>query len=630
MADDLVRIAVDLKSGRTVAFDEIPFGTAFVDDAAGVRLTASAQTSELTALAIEMLDVDDRIVDVGFEVSIPLRNQNQLIVPDSGRWFMDAQQPISAWRFHRALHSGAEDVRLPLYVCTGNDGNTAVGIGLASELYETDFEILEPVSNRVLNVHTGRFAVRFRLGSDEFPLPSAQTDGRQMVTAHLWLRRPAPGGGESWVHTLRAFSAVQRACYGLPTPASGPARLPVWCSRVDWDSEELILQNVRRGRALGIDTFIVDDGWFGPGLDSSYDTPLNVGDSEPEPEKFPDFARMLAAVHEQGGKLLLWLAPHAVGSAADCLAEREPHLMRDHHDQLLVCPTRFYALCLRSPQARQVMAESSVRLLRRWDIDGFKYDLFNWLPAEACHSSLHEHDTPSALVGLQRTLSAIDAATRAVVPDHVVELKQNYGTAHLSGLGTLMRAGDAPFAPQTNFLRTMHVQGYTPFALNDYQTFTPDDGPTDIAVNIIRMIAAGIPAYGADLMRLTGDRAAVVRHYNQWYTRHAHELAGYREPLDAELSVIAARASGAAEILFVLRAQAALTLRRIPATILNGSHAGEIVLRCPDNAPVRATLLDATGSVVDVVRTGACPCSELRLPPGGMAVLAPEDEAADL
>lgn len=635
MADDLIRVTALFASGRTAHFAELPFGVSTTEQLPGCRLTIGATSPELVTVDIEAEvgsatgtgggtePSQDPLAGIRYEVSVPLRNQSQVIVPDSGRWFMDAQTPISAWRFHRELHSGAEDVRLPLYVCTGGDGSSQVAIGLVSALHETDFEILEPVSNRALNVHTGRFAVRFRFGSAEFPLPAAEPGGTQRVTTRLWLHRPDPDAPETWVHTHRAFAEVQRVQSRLPAPETVPAPRPVWCSWVDWASDEvneaLVLDNVARGRELGIHTFIIDDGWFGPGLDSDYDVPLNIGDWEPDPHKCPDLARVITGVHRQGGELLLWCAPHAVGPAARSMPERSPYLMRDDQDRLLICPTRFHALCLRSPQARRIMADVCADLLRRWNIDGFKYDLFNWLPAEACRSTRHDHDTASSLAGLERTLRAIDEATRAVAPGHIVELKQNYGTAHLAGLGTMMRAGDAPYAPQVNFLRTLHVQGYTPYALNDYQTSTPQDSATDIAIAVIRMIAVGIPSYGADLTRLRGDRAAAVRHYNTWYTRHVARLATHREPLDPDFSVIAAPAEDS-ETLFLLRAGTALAPRRLPATVLNGTHARELILRLPEG-PARATVLDATGAIVDVVRTGACPWSALAVPPGGMALL---------
>ncbi|MEK8172211.1 hypothetical protein NKH77_31850 [Streptomyces sp. M19] len=149
----------------------------------------AAGTGDIT---VDVADGNDRVAGVHYEVSVPLRNQNQVILPDSGRWFMDGQAPISAWRFHRSLHSGAEDVRTPLYVCTGVDGWSRLGLGLVSELHECDFDIVEPVSNRALNVHTGRFAVRFRLGSADFPLRRAEPGTPQRVTARVWLHRPEP------------------------------------------------------------------------------------------------------------------------------------------------------------------------------------------------------------------------------------------------------------------------------------------------------------------------------------------------------------------------------------------------------------------------------------------------------
>ena len=241
-------------------------------------------------------------------------------------------------------------------------------------------------------------------------------------------------------------------------------------------------------------------------------------------------------------------------------------------------PTQFYALCFRSPQARQVMTDVCVNLLRRWDFDGAKYDLFNWVPNVPCHSSQHEHDTDSMLWGLYLTLKSIDDATRAIKPDYLVELKQNYGTPFFSQLGSMMRAGDAPYAPETNFLRTLHVQSYTPFALNDYQSFTDEDSAQDVAVTVIMMMAAGIPAYSVDLARLGPDRAAVLCRLHTWYRDKAPLLAAHRVPADPDNAVLAAT-SPTEDVVFLLGAGGGPVTVDKPTTVLNGTHTTHVAAR---------------------------------------------------
>ncbi len=56
-------------------------------------------------------------------------------------------------------------------------------------------------------------------------------------------------------------------------------------------------------------------------------------------------------------------------------------------------------------------------------------------------------------------MKRIDEKSKALKPDYIVELKQNYATPFLSRYGTMTRAGDTPYNTEGNFLRTLYVQG---------------------------------------------------------------------------------------------------------------------------------------------------------------------------
>jgi len=533
-------------------------------------------------------DAADPIVEISYDLFTAMRNLRHVILPDSGRWYMNGLHPISAWRFHRELDSAVNDVLTPLYVFTGNNRQTAVALGLIGGPYETRCEIIEPVSNRALNVHVRQIGVRF---SRRLPDHVAAADGS--VTEHVFHHRPA---AEPWLLTMRAFAQAQRDIHGLADRVTPSALEPIWCTWADWSSDdltdELIRDNAARGVELGIRNYIIDDGWFGPGLDSDYGTELNIGDWTPDTTKIKDLAGLVRNIRALGGATLIWCAPHAVGPRAECFAERAPLLIRDGDGQPVLNPTQFYALCFRSPQARQVMTDLCVDLVRRWDFDGAKYDLFNWVPNVPCESMQHEHDTESMLWGLYLTLKSIDDATREIKPDYLVELKQNYGTPFFSQLGGMMRAGDAPYAPETNFLRTLHVQSYTPFALNDYQTFTEEDTVQDVAVTVIMMMAAGIPAYSVDLARLGPQRSGVLRRLHAWYKENQALLAAHRVPADPDNTVLAVRSS-TEDIVFLVGAGGPVTVDK-PTTILNGSYTEQFALH--SRAPVTVETVDAHGN----------------------------------
>lgn len=626
---DHLRIVVTTRSQRTVTFDDVPL-TGPVDRCAdGIRLRTGAGHPLPVTVGPDPAGGEtpaEQIESVCFDLFTRMQNLRHVIVPDSGRWYMNALHPITAWRFNREGESAVNDVKQPLFVFTGTDHHTVAALGLIGLPYETGCEILEPVSNRALNVHVRQIGVRFRRGSHDFPIPAHVFSAAGELTEHVFHHRPADRT-EPWLRTMRDFADRQRDIHALADRACDRALQPIWCTWADWSSDdltdELILTNAVRGIELGIGSFIIDDGWFGPGLDSDYATTLDIGDWEPDTGKIKDLAGLVRDIRAEGGATLIWCAPHAVGPAAACYQERDPLLLRDETGQPVMNPTQFYSLCFMCPEARAVMTQICVDLLQRWDFDGAKYDLFNWVPPLLCRSELHRHDTTSTLHGLYLTLQSIDEATRAIKPDYIVELKQNYGTPFFTRLGSLMRAGDAPYAPETNFQRTLHVQSYTPFALNDYQTFTADDTAQDVAVMVIMMLAAGVPAYSVDLARLDAGQTAALRRYNHWYRENLTALRAHREPRDADNEILAVTTPGQ-DIVFLTGTGGPVTLRPVPTTILNGTYATELFLRVDEPGIWEAESFDAQGNSTGRRALGPGPgFATTPCDPGGLIDLRP-------
>lgn len=577
-----VRVRVLLRSGREQEHGPFPLGFPALSRTA--KGTVVLGDTGPFAVRVEPPD-DDQLAGVEYVVRVPMGNFEHVIAPDSGRWFMNTMHVTGFWKYGRSAASRIGDVKTPLYIFTGADGGTAAAIGVVGGLVETDFELIEPESGRALNVHTRGVTVRFRRGAGAAPLHDGVLDATGALEERLYV--PTAPSRASWVETLREFSEHTRTSAGEADRHDAAAFDPFWCSWVDWASddinEEMVVENVRIGVDVGIRNFIIDDGWFGPGLDTGYSTPLNIGDWTPDPAKFPDMPRLVRRIGELGGRAIIWCAPHAVGPAARCRPERLSLLQADESGEPVIGETQFASLCFRSPAAREVMVEICRGLAVDYGFGGAKYDLFNWIPDVRCRSPFHEHDTVSMIDGLQRMLRDADVAVRRVQPDYVVELKQNYGTPLLSAYGSCMRAGDAPFDPRTNFLRTMHVQAYTPNALNDYQTFAPGDGPREAAVAVITMLAAGIPAYGSDLARQPPETRDVLRWHHRLYTEKRAAFTGHRRPDDAALTSV--RASGPEHDVVMLTGSASSVAITRPSTILNGGRNDVLLLTgVPDDA----------------------------------------------
>jgi len=537
---------------------------------------------------------DDRVLRIAYRLSVPLRNFREVIVPDTGRHYSTTTQLVGFWGSRQ--ESRIDNVRMPLYIFTGLDQRPDLAFGVIGPNVETDFVVREPFHVRALISWKKRLTLEIVRGTPDYPLPDTvigrRTDGS--VVEHIYFLEGAGERHPTWIHTLREFSSELTRLAGRPPRTTTDSLFPYWCSWTDWFSgdvtEEVIEDNVAAGVKLGIRNYIIDDGWYGPGFDTGWDTKLSVGDWSVDIGKIPDLRELVRRIHAAGGKVLIWCAPHAVAPAARCFPARKRLLIADRTGELVLTSNQFHSLCFMCPEAREAMADLCAGFARNYGVDGAKYDLFNSVPGEPCRSAEHTHDTTSMIEGLSRTLERIDEKTRAIHPEYITELKQNYATPLLHHLGTVVRAGDTPYNPEGNFLRTAYIAAYTPYSLNDYQTIARTDSPESAAIMVITMMAVGIPSYSMDLTTLAPEHERLLRFYHEWYAANLGVLRRNRTPLDPRLEAWVA--SGEEKDIYFLtgRCDRLALLRSRRCDIVNGTSGDRIVLDLPEGAESSARI----------------------------------------
>ncbi|GHD24159.1 alpha-galactosidase [Streptomyces galbus] len=127
------------------------------------------------------------------------------------------------------------------------------------------------------------------------------------VFAGLWT--DAGHGGAS-----RAWHAYQRA-YVIPdADRDRPVLFNSWEATTFDISEEQQLALARRAAAMGVELFVVDDGWFGARTSDR----AGLGDWTPNPDRFPSGLRPLAdRVHDFGMRFGIWVEPEMVNPDSD-------------------------------------------------------------------------------------------------------------------------------------------------------------------------------------------------------------------------------------------------------------------------------------------------------------------------
>ena len=618
MANEL-KIKVILHSGKEAGFENITAGDAYQNEIDGIKLSLGSQHPyPVTATPVNK---EDPIKSIEYNLYTDMKNYHKVIIPESGRWYINMTQMVSFWSYKNL--SAIHDFKMPLYIFTGQDLKTALAFGVIGRNYETSFKTLEPAKNRALIVYMRRLSMQIKRGTDLYPIPSsiakANSDGS--ITEHLFYQVQDHPESKPWLLTLRDFAGHQKRIFDIKDFTVKPSMYPLWCSWTDWFSDdvtdEVILDNVKAGVELGIINYIIDDGWFGSGLDNDFDVQLNIGDWRPDPAKIRDMGKLVRRVKEAGGVPLIWCAPHAVADGADCFEDRKKYLIRGEDGKIALTSNKFHCLCFMNPEAREIMAGICTSFITEWDFDGAKYDLFNCVPPQVrCTNPEHDHDTDSMMEGLERTLKLIEERSRALKKDYIVELKQNYGTPFLSQYGTMTRAGDTPYNTEGNFLRTVYVQGYSPFAVNDYQTITSYDSPEAAACIVIKMSAVGIPSYSIDFSRLTQQNKQAIKTYSEWYNENIDTLMKYRLPLDGENNGF--KIEGEEEdIFFLVNESAPLEINR-NSTILNGTFNENLFIKGRDGKAlkVKYEMSDCQGNLWESGELNLEGWTQLRILPG--------------
>lgn len=188
-------------------------------------------------------------------------------------------------------------------------------------------------------------------------------------------------------------------------------------------------------KEMGIEMFVLDDGWFGHRDDDN----SSLGDWSVFEKKFPNGLDHFADyVHQQGLKFGLWFEPEMISMDSDLYKKHPDYLM--HVPGRLPSPSRNqYVLDLGRKEVRDNIFDQMNNILSSGKIDYIKWDMNRHL------SDIYEADLPSARQGEvyhRYVLGLYDLLERVVdtYPDILIE--------GCSGGGGRFDAGMAYYTPQ--------------------------------------------------------------------------------------------------------------------------------------------------------------------------------------
>ncbi|QKV91744.1 alpha-galactosidase [Streptomyces sp. NA02950] len=168
----------------------------------------------------------------------------------------------------------------------------------------------------------------------------------------------------------RAWHAWQLAHVIPDAETSRPVLYNSW-EATEFDvGEGQQLELARVAADLGVELFVVDDGWFGARTGDR----AGLGDWTPNPDRFPRGLKPLAdEVHARGMRFGIWVEPEMVNADSD-LYRAHPDWVQHHPGRVRTEFRHQLVLNLARPDVRAYLWERLDALLRSAPVDYVKWD----------------------------------------------------------------------------------------------------------------------------------------------------------------------------------------------------------------------------------------------------------------
>ena len=284
-----------------------------LDDVARIAVTITARldpASDVLTLTTTLTNNGDAPLDVQWLAAggVPLPEDAQTVQSFAGRHnaeFVPIEDPLtrSLWRRENRRGLTSHDC-FPGALVTCADG-TAYGAQLAwSGNHAQQIEWVED----------GRH--HWQMGEWLAPGELRLAPGESITTPEMLASCAAPGakGGANGV--AQAFHRAIRAKIRWPggTMKPRPVHLNTW-EGFYFDHDEAALKDLATAAAaIGIERFVLDDGWFA----GRHDDTSSLGDWWPDTGKYPDGLKLLAEhVTTLGMEFGLWVEPEMVNPDSD-------------------------------------------------------------------------------------------------------------------------------------------------------------------------------------------------------------------------------------------------------------------------------------------------------------------------
>lgn len=531
------------------------------------------------------------------EFTIRLANEEAVSAPTLQVSFSVPQEDI-----HFVWHSAAESLRLPPKWDGGAVSTLASGMPLMTLINANDGNRLAfAASESVL-------PVRCRAGLKEqdctvpcsvlfFPRPTAP-----MKTYSVKIRLDRRN--RRWDDTVRDLTAWMEKSGGYqPMAVPEAAREPLystWYAFTQDVNARVLEDEARRAAALGMKTFILDDGWQTDEKGRAYE---RCGDMKVSVAKFPEgMAAHVKKVQAQGLKYMVWVAVPFVGFKNDVYDKFKGKYLKT--EETVYCSV----LDPRFPEVRDYLATLFETMLKEWNVDGFKFDYIGQLgfydrpdgkmeidPAIAENYAGRDYrSVPDAVDAL---MTEILRRLRALKPDVLIEYRQPYLSPGIRRFGNMIRAIDCPGEMQKNIVRLsmLRLTSGETAVHSDMLEWHPGDTPERAAKPILASLFSTIQ-YSVVLSRMPESHLRMMKHWIDFTQRHREALLRGKFTAchpEAHYPIVWSESSAERIMAVYTENTVAPIFDDKPTIVVNATGAASLVLELA--RPVSVTVFDTFG-----------------------------------
>ena len=311
-----------------------------------------------------------------------------------------------------------------------------------------------------------------------------------------------------------------RLARGVWRDKERPIHLNNWEATYMDFNEEKILNLAAKAKEVGVELFVLDDGWFG----TRNDDHQALGDWYPNLDKLPNgIAGLSRKIEEMGMKFGLWIEPEMVNKNSD--------LYRKHPDWILSTPERFespsrqqHVLDFSRKEVVDYIYEMISKVIRESKISYIKWDMNRYITE--CYSRGAKPEE-QGMVMHKYILGVYDLYTRLTT-----EFPHILFESCASG-GARFDPGMLYFAPQTwcsddtDAAERMKIQYGTSFvypvsSIGAHVSAVPNHQvnritPLDTRANVAYFGAFG---YELDLNKLTDEELEQIKEQIKYYKKY--------------------------------------------------------------------------------------------------------------